>query len=143
MGKHFYFLLILSLLCISCRESKQCARFTRKHPSCFQQQTMIIHDTFKLPGAKADTVFSKTSDTVVLQKDRLTVKYFSSNDTVYLSGECRDSVIIREIPVQVKTPVIREQHVPQWMYWLTIILTAIIGVLCAWKAPFRGYGGFR
>jgi hypothetical protein len=80
-----------------------CKRIVKHHPDCFNNGVITVHDTLRIPGAKADTVFrsSTTKDTIVLQKDRLTVKYYNSNDTVFLSGNCQDSVITREIRVPV------------------------------------------
>lgn len=105
-----------------------CKRIAKNHPECFTQSEITIHDTVRIPEIKADTVFSATHsrDTVVLQKDRLTVKYYQSNDTVFLSGECRDSVITREIRVPVLTP--SNSGSLDW-YWIVILTCAGIFAL--------------
>jgi hypothetical protein len=54
----------------------------------------------------ADTVFSTVLDTVILTKDKLSIRYIKVRDSIYLSGECvGDTVYItKEIPIRFTTP---------------------------------------
>ena len=52
----------------------------------------------------ADSFFDlrRMTDTVVIEKERLSVKLFRQHDTLYVEGECKADTIIREqiIPVE-------------------------------------------
>jgi hypothetical protein len=123
----FSFIALSILGFISCSPCKRIQHIGARHPGCFQSIT--IRDTLKIPGAKADTIFSSAgvNDTVVLQKDRLTVKYFQSNDTVFLSGECRDSVIVRQVPVKVSAAA--KGGYPLWVWVIVGVAVACFGVM--------------
>jgi hypothetical protein len=110
----------------SCSPCKRMHRLTARHPECLQSIT--VTDTVRIPGTKADTIFSRNTvkDTVILQKDRLTVKYFQSQDTVFLSGECRDSVIIRHVPV--RFPIAAKERYPWWVWVLAGVALGFVGL---------------
>lgn len=112
MKRDIYKTLGVTLCLITLIGCNPCKRMTKRHPECFKSIT--IRDTVKIPEIKADTVFSSlvVRDTVVLQKDRLTVRHYQNDSTVYLSGECRDSVIVREHVVNVPQPV--KSGYPWW-----------------------------
>lgn len=96
-----YFLLVLAGLALgllSCTPQKKLQRLIRKHPELME--TKVTYDTIVTDSVYTDTVFqfNRVRDTVVLQKERLTVKYFynNSDSTVYLSGECESDTIVVE-----------------------------------------------
>jgi hypothetical protein len=91
--------LIIALAITACTPQHRLTHMMRKHPELFRADTITIRDTIRLKADKADTVFSYSSvtDTVVLKEGRLTVKYYHTRDSIYLKGECKDSIIVREI----------------------------------------------
>lgn len=65
-------------------------------------------------------LISGTSDTVVITKDRLRLKYVNlPGDTVWISGECDSLTIIKEVPVTI-TKVI--QAPDKGLKWWQLIL---------------------
>jgi len=106
-AKNLLHMVIISVACLlfinltSCANAKRCAKF------CSPQDTVItIHDTVRTETIRTDTVFSAILDTVVLTKDKLTVRYIKVRDSIYLSGECvGDTVYItKQIPIRFTTP---------------------------------------
>ncbi|MGV8130731.1 MAG: hypothetical protein ACP5N7_01350 [Candidatus Pacearchaeota archaeon] len=65
--------------------------------------TTVIYDTVIVIGVRKDTVFHYLQkDTVIVEKGRLTMKYFynTKDSTVYLKGDCKTDTIIKTIKVK-------------------------------------------
>lgn len=126
--------LIISLLIgmWGCTPAQRLARLQRKHPDLFRIDTVTIIDTLRLPGDKADTsfLFSTTRDTVVIERGRLTMKYYYSKDTVFLQGECKDSVIVRELTTA--CPPVPNQENKILPDWLVNLLPWLMLACLAW-----------
>ena len=106
-AKNILHMIIIGVACLlfinltSCANAKRCAKF------CSNQDTVItIHDTVRTETVKIDSVFSAYIDTIVLNKEKLTIRYIKVRDSIYLSGECvGDTVYItKEIPIRFTTP---------------------------------------
>ena len=78
-------LLILLLIIISCTPQRRFTRLIDKFPHLLTTDTLVIHDTVKVTVPKIihDTIINEhffheiTRDTLILQKERLTVKNIS------------------------------------------------------------------
>jgi hypothetical protein len=94
------------------------------------RDTLVVRDTIKIDNVKHDTSFhfNSTKDTIVIDKGRLQMKYYYSNDTVFLSGNCKDSVIIREIRVPIDKTIKVEKYLSDWA-WLVIGLVFILLIM--------------
>lgn len=115
----------------SCKTpAEQLAALIKKNPELAKRDTVFVKDTIRITRDKKDTIFSqsRTKDTVVLDKGRLLVKYFYSNDTVFLQGECRDSVIIKERPVYITDVRPVSEELPVWFWWV-VIGAGLFGVM--------------
>ena len=66
--------------------------------------TATVHDTVILQRLYVDSVFSIKTDSIVLTKDRLVIRYQKVRDSIYLSGECQGDTIYRILEVPVKVP---------------------------------------
>lgn len=66
--------------------------------------TATVHDTVILQRLYVDSVFSVKTDSIVLTKDRLVIRYQKIIDSIYLSGECQGDTIYRILEVPVKVP---------------------------------------
>lgn len=75
----------------------------------------IAHDT---------TFLYKPSDTVVIKKDRLTVKYVAVRDSVYIEGKCESDTVEVEVPVTV-TKTIEAKPFP----WIWLLVAFVGGVV--------------
>ena len=84
------------------------------------RDTLVVRDTIKIDKVKHDTSFhfNSTTDTIVIDKGRLQMKYYYSKDTVFLSGTCKDSVIIREIRVPINNDIKVEKYLSDWAWLL-------------------------
>lgn len=97
------YLIIILIFCTSCVSKKKCIE---KYCSQDTVRTeVIVHDTIITESVSKDTVFSTSVDTVILTKDKLTIKYIKYRDSVYLSGHYDTDTIIRVDTVQVALPV--------------------------------------
>ena len=129
----FIILIILAVLAgfVSCKTpSEKLATLLKKHPSLVKKDTIFKKDTIYINDNSTDTLFMQSSskDTVFVNNGRLLMKYFYSNDTVFLSGKCKDSVIIREIPVtinDVKPENAKSRELP-WYFWPALFFMATL-----------------
>lgn len=96
-------IVILSLL-VSCSPETRVRRILDRNPSMLVTDTVYRDVLTVSPGVSVDTVFSRSTDTVKLYRDRLKVEYFRDtvNKTVYLSGECAPDTVRIKTPVQIK-----------------------------------------
>ena len=65
-----------------------------------------------IPKVSTDSIFvAKQGDTVVIHKDRLTVKYVKlAGDTTYIEGECAADTVYVKIPVKSDIVIKRESY---------------------------------
>ncbi len=101
-----YFLLILIL--ISCSPIKRHSRLVKKFPYVHTVDSIKLIDTIRLITNKvvSDTVIHERMlfDTIILNKDNLTVRVLKIRDSIYINAQCDtifiDKVIIRNIPIK-------------------------------------------
>ncbi len=129
MIRILFVLAILGLF--ACTPQRRFTRLIHKHPYLLTTDTLIIHDTVKVtvPKVVHDTVFSEhffheiTRDTLILQKERLTVKIFHDTikKNIFIQGKC-DTVVVEKI-VERKIPIKYYEKTPLWkkvLNWLII-----------------------
>lgn len=116
--------IVLLLLC-ACTPQQRMARLIRKHPELLKTDTIWKEHITK--EISKDTVFShsETRDTIVLRKDKLTVKYFYSKDTVYLYGKC-DPDTVRYPVYRDRITIQEKQTIPSWIWWVIVFASCII-----------------
>jgi hypothetical protein len=133
-AKNILHMIIIGVACLlfinltSCANAKRCAKF------CSNQDTVItIHDTVMTETVKIDSVFSAYIDTIVLNKEKITIRYIKVRDSIYLSGECvGDTVYItKEIPIRFTTPKLTlwQTIKTNTLLWLIIFGAFILGML--------------
>lgn len=67
--------------------------------------TMItVHDTVVVDSIVVDTIFSTTVDSVVVERDKLIIKYIRTGDSIQLSGKYSGDTIYKESVIEVKVP---------------------------------------
>lgn len=129
--------LLLLLVITSCSPKLRFTKLIEKYPYLLTSDTIIIHDTVKVevPRVVHDTIINEhffteiTRDTLILQKERLTVKIFHDtiSKTIYIQGECDtitvEKVIIRKIPIKYyeKTPTWKK-IINQVLLWSLVLL---------------------
>lgn len=93
---------------------------------------MVDTVTVQVPKVVHDTIINQhfftqiTRDTLVLQKERLTVKIFHDTikKTVYIKGEC-DTVTVEKI-VERKIPVKYYEKTPLWKRIFNWLMVAVL-----------------
>lgn len=120
--------LLLLLLLVGCTPVKRFNRLVERHPYLITTDSTTLHDTVKVevPQVRVDTVFhtSMLHDTVTIEKERLKVKLWQVNDTVYTEAKC-DSVIVEKIR-ETKVPVKYFAKDRKYLYWFAILAALII-----------------
>lgn len=119
----------------SCSEQKRCARFAKRHPACFNTDTVWHTDTIK--GFTVDTVFSASVidssrvDTFTLVKDNVVVKtVIKWKDRIVYQNVQKSDTVVRYATVYKSYPV-STKYIPWWVYLvigvegLVILLLAI------------------
>lgn len=127
------FILVI-LLITSCTPQRRFIRLIDKYPHLLTTDTITIHDTVivEIPSVVYDTVFTEhffteiTRDTLIIKKERLTVKIFHDTiqKSVYIHGEC-DTVIVEKI-IERNIPVKYYEKTPLWKEILNWLIIAVI-----------------
>lgn len=126
------------ILLVSCSPQTRFTRLIEKYPQLLTSDTLVIHDTvtIEVPRVVHDTIINEhffteiTRDTLILQKERLTVKIFHDtiNKNVYIQGEC-DTITVEKI-VERKIPIKYYEKTPTWRKILNqVLLWSLILVL--------------
>ena len=93
---------------------------------------MTIHDTIRTETLRVDSVFSVNLDTILLTKDRLSIRYIKVRDSIYLSGECLGDTIYltKQIKVPCTIPSISSIRFNEWLegqpFWVGLIVMLIL-----------------
>ncbi len=105
--------------------------------------TVFVRDTVIVSQIQHDTTFIDIGDTVIIEKDRLRIKYYRDivTDSIFIEGICEADTIIKEIPIIVQETVYIEQTffdligVTKWweqvLFWLLVI---VLGGLFVWRS---------
>jgi len=144
--------LIIANLIGSCTPQKRLDRLVKKHPHLSRIDTVKVTDTLTVmvPGIRADTNMTKPTflaalkDTIILQREQLTVKIYEYRDSVFIEGSC-DTVyktVIREVKVPYPTMTPNSATHTQKLTWFErLVLVAMFVVLMlaafALKKAFR------
>lgn len=133
-----FLIAVLLLGMFACTPQRRFNRLIEKHPHLLTTDTIYIHDTVEIlvPKIEYDTIYSEhffteiTRDTLVLQKERLTVKIFHDTikKNVYIKGEC-DTITVTKV-IERKIPIKYYEKTPIWkkvLGWL-ILIAILYGV---------------
>lgn len=122
-----YFICLLILLS-SCSSRWHLKRAIKKDPTIVQVDTIMVTDSVHVvtPFVSTDTIFKLSKDTITIVKDRLTMRHYYHNDSVYLYGECESDTIVKwkTFEVQTEKVVYNEPWFPRWM-WIIIAIFAL------------------
>jgi len=107
MKRLFYFVLCtLYFVLSSCSPQQHLARLLKHHPELVKTDTVWHKDTILIKESRKDTVFKNeiTRDTIIIHQDKLTIKYFNSKDSIFISGKCDSIIKLVNVPVMVPSP---------------------------------------
>ena len=94
--------------------------------------SVTIHDTIRTETLRVDSVFSVNLDTILLTKDRLSIRYIKVRDSIYLSGQCIGDTIYltKQIKVPCTIPSISSIRFNEWLegqpFWVGLIVMLIL-----------------
>jgi hypothetical protein len=92
--------LILALSLTSCSAQWHLKKAVQKDPMILKRDTLVVTNTVVSPPvAITDTVTLKQHDTILVQKDRLSVRIVKVNDTLIIEGKCASDTIISIVEV--------------------------------------------
>lgn len=125
--------------CQKQRASEKIIVLTKKFPELLQTtDTIRLLDTIQIKGVDVDTsfVFATNNDTIVIEREKLKIKYVKVDSLIYLSGECEgDTIFIdREIPIE-KIVVQQPPFMQKMREW--IIVALIISLIVFVIKKFR------
>jgi hypothetical protein len=87
---------------------------------------VTLHDTIRIKEIQADTTFSDRVDSVVVERDRLVIRYIKKNGIVYLQGKCKGDTIYISKEVKVSIPVLTTKskwyNKYWWLPWVIILI---------------------
>ena len=92
--------LTLLLFLTSCSAQWHLKKAVQKDPLILVKDTLVVKDTVVVPPVViTDTVTTKQHDTILIKKDRLTVKILKVHDTLIIDAKCDSDTIVRTIEV--------------------------------------------
>lgn len=143
-------MLLLLAWITSCNPTRQASRKLQRaerlieqakilDPSIITTDSIKVIDTLLIEAVRHDTTFIDATDTVIIEKDRLKVKYFRDTltNTVYLEGECKADTVIKEILVPVEHYIYKESLLEKigvkrtWqkiLFWIFIVVAFSIAL---------------
>tara|TARA_B110000438_G_scaffold257135_1_gene265042 strand:- start:942 stop:1415 length:474 start_codon:yes stop_codon:yes gene_type:complete len=118
--------------CQKQRASEKIYVLTKKFPELLQPtDTIRLSDTIRTNNVLVDTsfVFGNVNDTIIIQRDKLIIKYLKKDSIIYLMGECiADTIYLtREIPIE-KIVVSKPAISKKIKDWLIIGIIFIFGL---------------
>jgi hypothetical protein len=149
----------VSFILTSCCTTRQCKvekaeqkiyDLTQEFPELQKQiDTIIVSDTIQIETISVDTSFnsSVSADTIIVEKDRIKIKYIKTDSVVYLTGECEgDTIFItKEVPVEkiiIKEPTFAEKA-KDWTYFVFAIAALLLVVRIFFKDVFKVFNIFK
>lgn len=102
--KYLITLLAFAVL-TSCTPEKRLARLVKNHPELAKVDTVWAEVKYLVPEIHAETSFVWSRDTVILEKDRLRVEFFTDTITkrIYLRGQCKADTVVQIVPKYIST----------------------------------------
>jgi len=125
MKKVFYSFLVFILF--SCSAQKRITRLIENHPN-IEIDTLTHVDTIYTPHITIDSSYIISTDTVVIERDRLRIKTVVRNDSIFIQGEVVSDTIIKEVKIPYE--VVKFVELNWWQKnrsWIIPLLIAIIG----------------
>ena len=137
-------LILLCIALIGCSEQKKLRRAERKierltikYPQLLVKDTIVDTVQVVVPKVEVDTFFDANQDTVVINNDRLTIRYIKVGDTIRIMGECAADTIYQRVEIPYEKVVVREQTLIEQLgkagkLGLALLIVVIIAIFL-WK----------
>lgn len=119
--------------CQKQRASEKIIVLTKRFPELIQPtDTIRLSDTINIQSVEVDTsfVFGNINDTIIVERDKLIIKYIKTDSLIYLTGECvGDTIYIdREIPIEKiviqKSPIAKK--IKDWTIFGVVLIVGFL-----------------
>ncbi len=125
-------IILIIFIFISCSPIQRHARIVKKFPYVHRVDSVKLIDTIRINTNKviSDTVVHEKHliDTIILNKDNLTVRVLRFRDSIYINGECDtifvEKIIERNIPVKYYKE--NKKNTFYWQIFAVILILIII-----------------
>lgn len=124
------------------RAERKIEKLTIKYPTLLQKDTITDTITLVSREVKLDTSFiTIAGDTTYLYKDKLSIKYVRTGDTVHIEGKCKSDTITQTVKIPFEKIVIQEQGIVKQitnnlkvlLIVLILFVLLVLLVRTAWK----------
>jgi len=127
-------ILCLCLFGVSCTPEKRLARLVEKHPELAKTDTVWAEVKYFVPEIRHDTSFFWSTDTVILEKDRLRVEIHTDTVTkrIKVYGACLSDTVYQIVPKYITTvSPVKSVKVPRWnwFWWGFVFGILVCGVI--------------
>lgn len=140
--------IILAFTLLGCSVNHHLKQSKRHYNKAIRKGYIPSIDTVFVPyevivsQIQHDTTFIDRGDTVIIEKDRIRIKYYRDivTDSIFIEGICEADTIIKEIPITIQETIYIEQTffdligVNKWweqvLFWLLVI---VLGGLFIWR----------
>lgn len=115
------------------RRAEKLIKKAEEQGAVWHVDTVRVKVPVFITETKTDTTFvSEPGDTVVLEKERLKIKYVRMpGDTVYIEGACEADTVYREVPITITKTIEAKSGFPWW--WLVVAVLAGAGIVAIFK----------
>jgi len=141
--KLFAYILLIGLL-VSCSAQKRLNGFLHRHPELAKDVTKTIIDTTTIitKDVRVDTIHSISGlrrDTLIINKENLTIRTFVYKDSIYVFGNCKSDTItvidtltvpVRQFIYQPKTIL---DKIKNWSWLFVLIGLILVLILYGFK----------
>ena len=119
------FLILTVVFLYGCDPVKRHQRLVERYPYVHRDVGQVVYDTtiVYIEQIKHDktVIMKETTDTIIIEKERLRMQVIRHLDTLYISGECKADTItvIKEIQAPLyKSEEPRQRKRFNWLHWL-------------------------
>ena len=123
--------LTLLILLTGCSAQWHLGTAIKKDPLILEKDTLVVTDTLVVPPVVLrDTVTLKLHDTIVLTKEKLSLRIIKRRDTLIIEGKCASDTIIRtiEVPYDKIVYVERESLYDKAQRWSMYVIIVAAGI---------------
>ena len=128
--KKIFLLILVLLLLLGCSPQKRLQRIIEHHPELVD--TTHIKDTIVQPGWQYDTIVQLNNDTVVVQKDGVTVTLYKwKTDSIFVEVEKEQDTVFVDVPCpQINNPLeVKDEWYIEYWWLILLIFVAILFIL--------------
>ena len=123
------------------RAQRRMEKIALRYPEFVRKDTLRDTVKIQIPTVRVDTALKLVpGDTVTITKDRLSIRYVTRNDSIFIEGKCKGDTIERIIEIPCDTIIVEKQSElsfiwkkAQRFWWIAVLIAFIAVILRAAK----------